>query len=502
MRPWLFRVLGCGTFWGTCLFAAPQITVVGWDFSAVHETNALLDFGNDPVVGRLVCPPLTRLDIHDKGSEAFVLKSISANSDNREWNFTLQPGTLWWSGDQVHANDLKDFISRLLADNTFRERLSVLWSIPEFKVEVVSPNAVRLIWKTAPVFGLYIFDGVAFSRPASATQEERSALKFECVGRYSAKLEQENKAEILLLTPTKSLGGASRSIKLLSQHEKFTEDSNSIVFDTASQVDQDLGAKGLKETQRCTTRLELPYMTMILWNARRPVIKDAAMRRALTQLTPRGELLRTGAGGFGELVSSPIPRSHPGYDPSLKLRSFSLEDAATALDTLGYRRSSPEKSRGGKDGSVLKLFIATQKGSSGLAEKIVSDSFNAVGIELHIESNEGMYLEKYDGQILSWTAPWPALNLAQVFHSHAKHPWQVWLPHQSRLDNHLEDYALSLSKGTPKYQSLRMAHKELFELEPVTVLMQHKACLRAGRGFAKTGRIDVRDPDWFWQLIL
>ena len=62
-------------------------------------------------------------------------------------------------------------------------------------------------------------------------------------------------------------------------------------------------------------------------------------------MTPRGELLRAGAGSLGNLVSGPLLRAHPGYDRSVLVREFNLDKAQTELDKLGYRRQKPNAPR-------------------------------------------------------------------------------------------------------------------------------------------------------------
>ncbi len=68
------------------------------------------------------------------------------------------------------------------------------------------------------------------------------------------------------------------------------------------------------------------------------------------------------------------------------------------------------------------------------------------------------------------------------------------------MDRLLEQYAISLTEEAPNFQILRKIHKKLFEMETMTVIVNHHACLKDANGVER--KINLKDPDWFRKLVL
>ena len=388
-------------------------------------------------------------------------------------------------------------------DGDFQATLAPFLEVPASTISAGSDGSVTVRWAKSPAFGPFVFNGISLWRKVPAHQSSTSGLPYECAGRYapvrSDTDQSQSQAKEMIFDPTKSSGGAKRLLRFSSMGAK----GDGISFLSARAALEMKGAFALRESGACRAKLDLPALTLIVWNSHSDLLKDPAVRKLFTQITPRGEIMRTGAGGFGDLLPGPIPRNHPGFAPSLKVRPFAIEDAAAGMERLGYRRSSAEKPRLDKSGMPMTLKLGTQSDSAGFVEKIVTDSFSAIGIDAKIEVIRPGAMATYDGVFDEWRLPWAAMDMIQELHSKSlRSPWKGMLPANEGLDKNLLDYSRSVSLGKPDFQALQRVGEILFQLEPFTVLMQHRVCLNLADGLtAASPNVDTRDPDWFWQMI-
>lgn len=477
--------------------AERRTNIGGWDLSGLSGDSPRLDLGSDPVLGRLACPPLTRFDLHDGTSEPFVLKAVTTPKAT-EWKFQIRPGVTWWSGAPVTSADVSAFVRQEL-DGDLQATVGPFFEIPASTISAGSDGSVTVRWTKSPAFGPFVFNGISLWRKVPVRQLSASGLPYECAGRYAPVRATTDKSQEISFDPTKSSGGAKRFLRFSSVGAK----GDGVSFLSARAALEQKGAFALKESGACRSKLDLPAVTLIVWNSHSELLKDPAVRKLFTQITPRGEILRTGAGGFGDLLPGPIPRNHPGFASSLKVRPFAIEDAAAGMERLGYRRSSPEKPRLDKSGTPMTLKLATQSDSAGFVEKIVTDSFSAIGIDAKTEVIRPEALATYDGVFDEWRLPWGAMDMIQELHSKSmRTPWKGLLPANDSLDKNLLDYSQSISLGKPDFHALQRVGEILFQLEPFTVLMQHRVCLNLADGLtAASPNVDTRDPDWFWQMI-
>ena len=168
---------------------------------------------------------------------------------------------------------------------------------------------------------------------------------------------------------------------------------------------------------------------------------------------------------------------------------------------MGYTRPRGDSLRQSHSRRPLTLSLASLRNHPGILEKVLVDSFLAVGIKTRFfPSPEKGERNKMDGVITGAYLDWPELNFLPNFHSRSEKTYPFWPPQDRELDQLLETYALSLTQGRPDFRTLGKVHNLLYILEPVTVLMQHKICL-SGPGNPDY-RIDITDPDWFRKIIL
>lgn len=447
------------------LFASPvqsPVSVAGWSLPSFDKKEPSAWLANDPVFGRLICPSLTRLNLVTKESEALVLKNINVERKGSSvfWNLGLRTGIYWWSAKELDASDIADFIKKNLA-KIVDFKGSGQWTLPNYEIQL-EKESVRILWKKEPEFGPYIFNGIAFWKPRA-----HEDIAFECVGRFIPSSSEGG----WLLTPNAKYQSHLSSVRIESLEDFRSKKRRGYEFQMAE--DQNPAKKNAQEKIQCENLLDLPMISAVLWSDNAKLTQE--IRRRMSTLFPREALRQIATGHWSNLQSSLIPKSHPGYD------------LAIATDAFALSRSNDRKP----------LFLNTVRGKIGLPEKVISDTLLVGGFDVQFVSNED---ERLDGMVTGIMIPWPEMDMFDAFHSKGRNVLGRRKNFDTELDKEFDIYRRSLTQQTPDFKALKRIHKHLHRLEWVSVLMQHQACLEM-RGMAKKKKIEVKDPDWFLDLL-
>jgi ABC-type transport system substrate-binding protein len=471
-------------------------SVHGWDLSDIAENTPAVDLGNDPVVGKLACPPLTRLNLEKKLSEPVLLESItSTKASNNQLTWTLKyPNEMkWWSGEKVTGAELAEFLQTQLPIIVNHKGIGK-WHLPHFEVK---PNAEQIVvtWQSPPEFGPYVLNGVPFWK---STKNKAFATKYECAGSYRITGSLKNPELVANSKRTKP-----SKITLKGNSKGAPSGKDWIDFKFAS----DLGPSKYESKTlfdgKCTAELDLPIISVVSWNTASGITANPQFRRLMTQATPRGELLRSGATSLGDLLSGPVLRQHPAYNRNLLVREFNLASAELGLNKLGYSRVEAMGPRVDTARKPIVLRILTPDGkNTDMIEKVLSDSLAAVGIRTEFTAGKLSQAKNFDGVIVGLKMPWPELDFLKDFHSETKNRPEYWMFQDPELDRELIAYALSLTQKSPAFNQLGAIHKRFYNNEPMTILAQHSTCIALGSGVSKPHKeIAIRDPDWFANLF-
>jgi len=478
--------------------------VLGWPLPDLSGAVPVFSDGDDAVVGRQICPSLTRLDLSEKKSEELLLKRVrndhASSGHAVVFRYELRSGLFWWSGQAVTAEALAEYLRAQLRPLVAR-RSAGMWTVPNFEVLVDGPLEVSVHFEQEPVFGPFILNGAPFFRSVGAAQ--KPAFAFECVGLYRP----ERRPFGLLLVPTEGYKSNRELVKveLYNPAEKPLKlPPQFIELRYPNQVKSVPNIRLSDKGAGCATMLELPQMAMIVWNTHSGPMANPALRRALSQLIPRTALVAAGAAYLAEVAVSPVPREHPGYQPLSLVQGFDLHAVSVALNGMGYRRKTAGAPRLSIAGEPLKLTLGTAEALPNVLEKVLSDSFSAVGIglEFRLKGQQGKELPPLDGTLAAFAIDWPDVNLLGNFHQASVGRAPFMPLDDADLDRHLERYAVSLTTAVPDFNSLMQVQKRLAELEPITVLFRQKACLVSGSALSfPKGSLNQRDPDWFRHLL-
>ena len=165
----------------------------------------------------------------------------------------------------------------------------------------------------------------------------------------------------------------------------------------------------------------------VAWNARRPQLADARVRRALTVGTNREEIIEALRGGYGTLTNSGVPPFHFAYMPSLadSLR-YDPDRARRLLEEAGWVDRDGDGIRENADGVPLRFTIKYNPNQErqDIAE-IMQAQLREVGVDARPQVVEYTTLisqitsgddRDFDGVVMAWVNEFKVDDV-DLFHS-------------------------------------------------------------------------------------
>ncbi|MDD9952660.1 MAG: ABC transporter substrate-binding protein [Zetaproteobacteria bacterium] len=492
------------TFTSPCYgMPEPDIAVSGWNHSPISlEGTAPPEWlGNDPVIGRLLCPPVSRVLLDEQRSDGLIFSKVSVShpdTNQPTWNYHLRTGIYWWDGNEVSPKDLADFYQANIT-SVVAHISGGTWKVPPHKI-TASDKIISIKWQDKPSFGPYIWNGVPLyrSRPQTDTNHPYA---WECAGIYRP---QSTPGSNFNLEPTP--GYLSKRVPIVF-HPKTTPTEPKIAkrtlhFRMPEEFGVDPSTRPPTKPVQCTNPILTPFVTGILWNPGRTMIQNPEVRKALTMLLPRKTLLESGAGYAGAMLPTLIPKIHPGHPREIQELPFSLVKSSEILTKLGYIRPKGDRERLNKKGKPIELKFATLLPKPGIVEKVIADTFLSIGISVEFFPVQAKIpnTQDFDAVLLGFRLPWPEMNLLPSMHPDSKLALPFTLKKDDTFIAYLEDYARSMTQEQVEPQKIAPIIQFLTETEPVSILMQHRACLIDSK-YNKLAPIREQNPDWFRKII-
>ncbi len=476
------------------------------------KPQLVLTIGSEPIVGRQVCPSLTRLNLSQQRSELVLLSQLIETSESgaakgSKWILALKQGIAWWGGDPVTLAEFQSFVEKTIPE-AVKSGGKDRWEIPLFKVQKTESGTLEILWESVPPFGPYVFNGFSLvrSHPQKAT--------LECVGLYRP----EVKPWGLQLSPTPGYRFA-RPLPQINLYyglpEKTAEGLDRMAPREQKGWIEYGGIWNRKDGSKCQVEIDEPFMTVLVWNQQNPLVKDRNLRKLLAQLIPKKSIAGIVGNQYVSAGDSIVPKGHPFrfYGDGGPVLSSSpqfdsvLSLLSARLTLAGYARADPKGPRLTKNGTPMELTFATRSSKQGLIEKVLADVFSSVGVKVtYVNFNEIDHRASADlhGSLESIGIDWPGVSLWGDFHSKANQSgvFADFMGSEA-LDRALERATFDLTLKNPDFKYFKTVQQLLQEEEAITVLLQHKSCLTLAQNMiGNRGMIANGNPDWFRQLIL
>ena len=238
-----------------------------------------------------------------------------------------------------------------------------------------------------------------------------------------------------------------------------------------------------------------PGFTYIGWNNALPIFQDKRVRRAMTHLTNRKQMVKAILFGLGKVIDSPIYRFRPEYDESLVSIPYDPQKALGLLGEAGWKDTDGDglldKVIDGKS-TPFRFEIKFNSGNT-IRKSVVltlQDELKKHGITVTVRQLDWtIFLDdvrnhKFDAMVLGWAMSVNEPDAFQVWHSsQADNKGSNMISYKnSRVDKILEDYRREFD---PKKRSelYREFQRILHDEQPYTFLFMGRSISAVQRRF-------------------
>jgi len=230
-----------------------------------------------------------------------------------------------------------------------------------------------------------------------------------------------------------------------------------------------------------------PGFTYIGWNNAHPIFRDKRVRKAMTYLTNRKQLVKTILFGFGQGIDSPIYRFRPEYDETLASYPYDPEKALGLLREAGWKDTDGDgvldKVIDGKS-TPFRFEIKFNSGNT-IRKSVVltlQDELKRHGISVTVRQLDWtIFLDdvrnhKFDAMVLGWAMSVRDPDSFQVWHSaQAENKGPNMISYKNaRVDKILEEYRREFDPKK-RIELYREFQQILHDEQPYTFLFMGKS---------------------------
>ncbi|MFQ5904650.1 MAG: ABC transporter substrate-binding protein, partial [Candidatus Binatia bacterium] len=238
-----------------------------------------------------------------------------------------------------------------------------------------------------------------------------------------------------------------------------------------------------------------PGFTYIGWNNAHPIFRDKRVRKAMTYLTNRKQMVKTILFGFGQVIDSPIYRFRPEYDESLVSIPYDPKKALGLLREAGWKDTDGDglldKVIDGKS-TPFRFEIKFNSGNT-IRKSVVltlQDELKKHGISVSVRQLDWtIFLDdvknhKFDAMVLGWAMSVRDPDSFQVWHSsQAENKGSNMISYKNaRVDKILEDYRREFDPKK-RIEMYREFQRILHDEQPYTFLFMGKSISAVHRRF-------------------
>jgi len=372
-----------------------------------------------------------------------MAESWEVSPDKLHFTFHLRPGILWQDGKPVTADDVVYSFDRIMDPKVDAPHLRVYYQDID-KVEKLDDLTVRFTYKKPyflalefcggiPIIPKHLFDnGEDFNK--------HSQNRFP-VGNGPYKFVSWETGRKLVLEKNENYWAIGKlpekvpAIKKISM-EVIAEDTVALQILKKGELDF-AGLRPIQWVRQTETpgfkekfnkfQFYTPGYSFIGWNMRSIYFSDKRVRRAMTMLVNRAQILEKLNFGLGQVVTGPFYFQGRDYDKNIVPIAYDPEGAKKLLKEAGWEDHDGDGLLD-KDGKPFRFEFLIPSGRR-FAERlstILKEDLSKVGIDMQIRRIEWAVFIKnlderdFDAVTLSWT-----FGLDQD-------PYQVW--HSSQAE--------------------------------------------------------------------
>jgi peptide/nickel transport system substrate-binding protein len=255
-----------------------------------------------------------------------------------------------------------------------------------------------------------------------------------------------------------------------------------------------------------------PNYSYIGWNNDHPIFSDKRVRKAMTHLTDRKQMVKTILFNLGQVIDGPIYFYRPEYDKTLVSIPYDPKKALALLAEAGWQDSDGDGILDKTiDGKKVPFRFEIKFNSGNATRKSVAltlqDELKKHGIAASVrELDWTVFLSevkdrKYDAMILGWSMSVTEPDAYQVWHSsQAANKGSNHIAYKNpRVDKILEDYRREFDPKK-RIELYREFQKILHDDQPYTFLFTPKSISAVSRRFRGVEVLPIgglRAIDWW-----
>lgn len=232
-----------------------------------------------------------------------------------------------------------------------------------------------------------------------------------------------------------------------------------------------------------------PGYRFIGWNLRKPQFQDKRVRKALTHLVNRQEVLDKLEYGLGKITTGPFWVFGEEYDTSIKPLSFDPEAAKKLLDEAGWIDRDSDGIRE-KDGQKLEFTFLLPAGVDLYTRlaTIMKKDFGEAGISMDIRTMEWatfvghLNSRQFDAVALAWSFDFDQ-DPYQVWHSSQAEQGSNFVGFKNKEVDQIIEWAREIFDKDKRNQLYRKFHKIIHEEQPYTFLYTGPALVVRNKRF-------------------
>jgi peptide/nickel transport system substrate-binding protein len=303
----------------------------------------------DSDISSLIYSSLFKYDVNGQ-LESDLAESYQVSADGKTYIIKLRNDARWQNGDKLTADDVI-FTFEDITNPAYNSPLRSNFAGVDASKQDEQTVVFTLSESYAPFLGLLTFGIMPQSVWAQVSPESaplaESNLKPIGSGPYQFKsLVKDTGGDIKSYTLTINKNYYGKKPYLKEVIFKFYPDSTEAVsalndnnvdglnYLAASDRDNLLAKNSLNLYQ-----LDQPQLKAIFFNQdKNPILKDAAVRQALSYATPKQQIIDQAEDGNARIIDGPILPDNFAYNPNIQKYDFDPAKAASVLEAAGWQQ--------------------------------------------------------------------------------------------------------------------------------------------------------------------
>ncbi len=416
-----------------------------------------------------------------------LVESYSVDANRGKVTVKLKEGVKWHNGETLTAKDINYTVAAFNAAGDeslyydMTSRITYVYVKGNYEAEIYFKNAydASLDDLTFPI--------LPSSQYATAYQMAKAEAGFKPVGTGQYQYQSYNYLKQLRLKPNEEYWGTSakKKLKIMILPEKELSsnmleiESVTCYVDTSSQRKSTVIDRNFVMYDMLSNEVEF-----LIFNQKSPLMKSAAMRKAVATAINEQEVLSNGYMNDGVLTDTIYYPGFCGVPDEGTSYVFSPESASEMLKKLGYKDRNNDGILESEDKEKLEISIAVNKKNAArlAAARVIRKNLENTGIKVSLdeltwsEYEAAIAAGKHDIIVTGYTIN-EQYDLREFFNR--KNPWGYYNDSLLNLANELERLHTA-EEYTELYRNLK---EELLDELPYYVLCYKKIGLVGMDGF-------------------